>query len=601
MQKKESIYYRIPLLATLVSYIFLILSSRPTADEYLLAPVLRGYYVDQPEKPLFTPNEFGPLRYFQGAKAIVKLGWDSWLNAITFQMGTSTLTNYFGPIATISQGIVFAALVIWCCSIVTNHLVSNANHKSYVYCSFVVGLMMAMSIANFNTTRMHFGLYTFLGIRFGIYLVHALLLIAVVVGLHKWSLHKSIRKTGAHLALISLFCGMASLWYVLYLLLFVVCTIAVQLLRRRVEKFYWLVLINIIVSTYIFQDGLTGAKGRTTAASKTPIDILSGFINDVLLNRQSRLYRLELWQTVIGWQSIIGLGIGFLLTRFAKRRITWQKKNLRYLILSLLPSVMLLPVIFAFQEYITYEAWWHRTTPIVISYFLYLLLGIWIGVYVIPVLHKRYEIPQNLAVFLLIGAISVQPLADGFKSIDKFRSKWDSGNILAVGSPLENNADYNVINAFRISPYKNKNWDVQRRMIEAVPIQKKLMGINELPLSNEDKTLASVILETAASPFDKELLGSLTYRIQVTDKRGIGGVVSVTDRNGTTNHLIKSGLNEITELIGEINQPGMVILSPKDIASEKMDINLTNIGLGFSEDLRIRFEIAENLYIEKSN
>jgi hypothetical protein len=45
----------------------------------------------------------------------------------------------------------------------------------------------------------------------------------------------------------------------------------------------------------------------------------------------------------------------------------------------------------------------------------------------------------------------------------------------------------------------------------------------------------------------------------------------------------------------------MVILSPKDIASEKMDINLTNIGLGFSEDLRIRFEIAENLYIEKSN
>ena len=601
MQKKEHIYYRIPLLATLVSYIFLILSSRPTADEYLLAPILRGYYVDQPEKPLFTPNEFGPLRYFQGAKAIVKLGWDSWLNAVTFQMGTSTLTNYFGPIATISQGIVFAALVIWCCSVITNHLVASANQKSFVYGSFVVGLMMAMAVANFNTTRMHFGLYTFLGIRFGIYLVHAILLIAVVVGLHKWRTDKSIRKIGLNLALISLFCGMVSLWYVLYLFLFVVCTIAVQIVRRKAEKFYWMVLINIIASTYIYQDGLAGARGRTTAASKTPIDILIGFINDVLLNRQSRMYRLELWHTVIGWHSIIGLGSGFLLTRFAGRRITWQKKNLQNLTFSLLPSVIFLPVIFAFQEYITYEAWWHRTTPIVISYFLYLLVGIWIGVYAIPILRKRYELSLNLVICLMVGTIVMQPLANGFKSIDSFRSKWDSGNILAIGSPLENNADYNVIDAFRVSPYKNKNWDVQRRMIEAVPIQKKLMGIDGLPLSNENKTLASVMVETTASPFDKELSGSLTYRLQVTDQRGIGGLVSVTDKNGTADHLIKPGLGEMTELVGEINQPGMVILEPKGIASEKIKISLTNIGLGFSEDLRIRFEIAKNLYIEKSS
>jgi hypothetical protein len=596
----KNLLLRVPLLTTICTYFFLIISSRPTADEYLAAPVLQGYYVDRPKEALFNPSEFFPTRYLQGVHAMVKLGWDAWLNSFTFQMGTGVLTNYFGPAATIIQGILFAALVVWSCFVITDFLVVDARSKSAVYCTFVLGLMLAVSAANFNTPRMNFGLYTFLGIRFSIYLVHALLFLALVVKFLKSEKCETSRALGKTLVIVSLFCGMVSLWYVFYLFLFVICTIIAKAIRRQRQRFYWAMLFGLIAATYVFHDGLKGAKGRTTAATRSPFGIVKGFTEDVLLNRQSRIFRFELWNTVLGRQSIIGFGVGFLLVALTGKYMVWRIKNLKQLTIYLAPSVCCLPIVFAFQEYITYEAWWHRTTPIVFSFFLFLLLGCLSATKVPPLRYRKAKFSVSAVMLIIVSSISLSPFIEGLRSIDKYRSDWDNGNILGIGSPLENDADYNVINAFRVAPYTNQKWDVQARMIQMVQVVVRPLDGEGLEIKEESAEQSSLIIETAASPFDTELAGMLTYRLKITDLSGAGGNFSISDGKGRKDYLMKSGKGQITEIHGMIKQPGNITLTRQTSKERSFDLKVVEFGLGFSSSLRERFGIDQKIFINKS-
>lgn len=601
--KIRTVFLRLPVIATITSYIFLILSSRPTADEYLLAPILRGYYVDQPQTPLFQPSSNFPLSYIQGANAVVRLGWDAWLNALTFQMGSSALTNYFGPLSTIFQALLFASAVLIGSYLISTYITTNREHKSFVYCFLVIGLLLAVPAANFNTPRVNFGLYTFLGIRFGLYLVHAVVLVAMITFLLKSeaSENKNKRHYISIILTVALFCGFVSLWYVLYLLLFVFVRLSLSLVRRKITSLHLTIITTILVSTYFWTNGLKGSRGRTSAADTPIFTIVQNFFKDVVLNYESRLYKVELWNTVFGVHALIAFLIGSLMVLVAHNSISLNLKNLKAITMSMLVSVTVLPMIYAFQEYVTYEAWWHRTTPIVLSIFAFLFLGIWIAAVVHAKLLKGLRIAISVAVLVALFGLATAPAVNGIQSVHNFRSDWDAGNILALGSPLENNADYNVINAFRLSPYINKNWDVQERMMSAVPLSVQWFDENNRVIENRAKQLSQVFsVSTNQSVFDTELGGSISYRIGVTDLSGLGGYVSLRDLHGVTTHRIEPGIGRLTELTGELAQPGSVsLLNPGRLSSDLLNLKILKIELGFSGAIREERGIQVGQFVKK--
>jgi hypothetical protein len=601
--KLTTVFLRLPVIVTITSYVFLILSSRPTADEYLLAPILRGYYVDQPQTPLFQPASDFSLSYIQGANAIVRLGWDAWLNALTFQMGSSALTNYFGPLSTMFQALLFASAVLIGSYLISTYITTNRKHKSFVYCFLVIGLLLAVPAANFNTPRVNFGLYTFLGIRFGLYLVHAVVLVAMITFLLKSeaSANNNKRDYFSIILIVTLFCGFVSLWYVLYLLLFVFARLLFSLIRRKMTYFYPTIITTILVSTYFMTNGLKGSRGRTSAAETPIFNIVQNFIKDVVLNHESRLYKIELWNTVFGVHSLIAFLIGSLMVLVAHKSISLNLKNLKTITTSMLASVTVLPMIYAFQEYVTYEAWWHRTTPIVLSIFAFLFFGIWITAVTHAKVLKGPRTVISIAALVALFAMATVPAVNGIQSVHSFRSDWDAGNILALGSPLENNADYNVINAFRLSPYINKNWDVQERMIGAVPLSVQWFDENNRVIENRVKQLSQVFsVSTNQSVFDTELGGSISYRIGVTDLSGLGGYVSLRDLHGVTTHRIEPGVGRLTELTGELSQPGSVsLLNHGRLSSNLLNLEILKVELGFSGAIREERRIQVGQFVEK--
>lgn len=540
--------------------IFFMVSGRPTADEFLLAPIIDGYYVDQPNLPLFNETDSRFVSYFKGARAIVHLGWDAWPNALTFQMGSGTLVNYVGPLGTVIQGIVFALLWVASLSVLVRKMSTHHSRwREFQSISMIaLGLVGAMSVANFNTTRVPFGLYPFLGIRFGLYLVHALILVALVIQ----TLSVERRETGQWAGARSLylwtvaFAGFVSLWYVFYLAVFLFLRGVTQLIRRRSAIQHVLQLTVALVAVFAFYEGLGGVRTRTVARSAGATEVVRNFLHDVVQNSSSRLYSLELWSTVVGWHSLVAALMGFVTVLGSPNKVSPDRDFVRALVPVSLGAVAVLPMLFVFQEYVTYEAWWHRSTPVVLSSISFLILGAWLAEFISPKmsLQKRGLFVGGTVAALI--SFCTLPLANSVSSINRFRASWDAGNVLGLGSPVENNADYNVINAFRVSPYRHANWDVQTRMLASIPIAMSPTQENLVSDSADSPASCFADVELKSSPFDTELGGEVDYRIVLSDalKQASTEVIGVVDDLGTKWENPKINLT----LTGRVSVPGKI-------------------------------------------
>jgi hypothetical protein len=580
-------------------YTFVTLSSRPTADEYLLGPILNGYYVDRPNSPLFVPSDSFVIRYLQGTKAIVDLGWDAYLNAFTFQMGSSALTNYFGPLATVIQGLFFAGIIVGSSVYISKFLTDGAISLSFIYGCFLSGLIFALAVADFNTYRENFGLYTFLGIRFGIYLVHAILLFALLAYLVRTETEKSPKQIFSTVILISVFCGLVSLWYVVYLSIFVSFRFFSFLFSRKNPRFYLIVGSAIVMSTFALNAGLRGSRGRTAAASKPVLEVLLDFSKDVLFNTNSRLYVFELWSTVLGLHILFALLTGIFVHLMSTNLVVWNQTRIKLLVRCLLPLMITMPFVFAFQEYLTYEAWWHRTTPIALSFSTFFVGGIWISARVFDRMQTKKQFGTASTVGLLVVALGIPSFVDGIKSINSFRSNWDRGNILGIGSPIENNADYNVINAFRLTPYIKREWDVQTRMLEKVDVSIKQFDESGLEINDGVQSTFRMDVVTASSYFDSEFNGSLIYRMRVTDLNGEGGLIKILDQSGEFQQQISPGEGQVTTIHGVLAQPGILQVSQVKEGQNAMNLRIVQFELGFSEPVRGRLKLDPNDLVRK--
>jgi len=218
-------------LSALSSISFLIFNSRPSADEYLGAPVLYGFYVDAPDRKLFEVSNNILIDYLNGIHAIVSLGWDSYGNAGTFQMIPAVLTNYFGPISSTVLGLVVHAVIVLVTLWIATQLLESTSDRLLFTSVFIIGLFVGVILGDYQTAR-PFGIFPLTGIRFSSYLIQPLMLLLLVFLLTKEIVigHVNRKKLGLVIILFPMF---VSLWTTMYLLLLVPIVFAMSVLAKK--------------------------------------------------------------------------------------------------------------------------------------------------------------------------------------------------------------------------------------------------------------------------------------------------------------------------------------------------------------------------------
>lgn len=443
--KKFSLFV-IVLVGLTVSFV-LITKGRPSADEYLFGALYQGFYVDYPDQKVFQQRNNLIIDFFLLVQSIIKLGWETPLAALLIQAPQAVVLNYLGPAAVIYQGTIFY-IIIWVLlyySISTQGgtVLQNLAASSIV----ILGIVFSLSTADYLTGRPNYGIFALIGIRFGVYTVHSLIFVFVIGGVVKWLKNPffSAKNVITYFFLV----GLISFWYSMYLCVFLIIYNLYVFLSKKFnmnQKYQMLKVtlatlgLTLISNFYFFNPPIN--SGRSRVKESGIFSLILEFINSYLLNLQSRVYSQEIWQLIINRHSLLGLLLGIILS------FIFSRKVIDYFVeLSIVFGIILfsLPIIYVFQEMITYQAPWHKTILIATSYFIFLFFGLHIG--------KKSKIFNLLfvqvTVFIVVSIIvfnNYKIVNQAFNTLNQFENNWDNGDPYGVGSPIENISDYNLKN-----------------------------------------------------------------------------------------------------------------------------------------------------------
>lgn len=509
-------------LSALFSIFFLIFNSRPSADEYLVAPILYGFYVDAPDRKLFEASSNFLIDYLYGIHAIVSLGWDSYGNAGTFQMIPAVLTNYFGPISSTVLGLVVHAIIILVALGIATQILESTSDRLMFTSVFIIGLFVAVILGDYQTAR-PFGIFPLTGIRFSSYLIQPLILLLLVFFLTKEIVVGLVNRKKLVLVFI-LFPMFVSLWTTMYLLLLVPIVFAISEFakknRRGTIKYWFKVygavfLIGILNASFVVFPRIDA--GRSTLANSSFFVTLKDFVQAFLLSSDSRVYSMEVWRTILFTHSAVGLLSGLVVSLVLGKRLNLTG-TFYVFIASLLIFVLALPLVFTFQEFITYQAFWHRTTPIVFSFVLSFCLGLLVG----QVVRSRLASPYMIPMMFLLVVLSFLTYPKLKESRDKvfssaqilvtFRVNWDAGDPFGVGTSIENLAPYSILNFMQLKPYKHPFWNPPQETLNEVNLNIESAN-SEFPSFKGDV----LKLKSDSTYFTEELGGKVSFQFEVVD------------------------------------------------------------------------------------
>ena len=551
--------------------LFLIFSSRLSADEYLLGPVLNGYYVDLKDGFLFTPKSNLFLRYFQGVNSMVKLGWDSYLNVVTFQMFPALLSNYFGSAAAIFQGSVFIVGILAFCRLLFRKVFAIQENILRNSSIFFIGLCLGLSVANYNSTRSHFGLFPLTGIRFGLYTFHAWILLAMIF----WLAHcvTKGRQISWKFTIASMLAvGLLSLWYVTFWLAVIFAIFLVSLIlpifgKRKNQLLIVRTLLLTLASLYLQTGQFGGTLKRTTLGSKSTIELIQTFLTDTMLKFDSRLYSYEVWSLVFGPQTLMGFAVGLIISIYSSNNSIKVNETTKVFVYTMCGLCGFLPILFVFQEYMTYIAWWHRTTPIVLSFttsvILSMVLMAWIR-------GKQLD-PRKTTMAILVFSSFVtfnaaSELRTNLITVNDFRKSWDSGDPFGRTSPISNYEIWNIKNFMHLKPFRHPTWTPPNLLLESINplLVTGLVSGTDNPLALGALTNASKLIGQS-SPFDVELGNTVEYKIEIRFSKSLPDKihrVRIDDGLNTREMLIIG--KQLTVISGNVPQPGAVDIQVVD-------------------------------------
>lgn len=573
--------------------IYIGLQSRPSADEYLLGPVLNGFYVDRIDGFLFDPSSNLIVRYLQGIKAIYQLGWDGLLNAATLQMGSSILVNYFGPVATIVQAIVFAS-IFWFFLYIFNSrilLLSSTRLHGGIMITMTATLA-AFAFADFNTFRLNFGFFPFTGIRFGIYAFSTWLLVLLVI-YFEYQLQSKTRNRGFFFFVV-FFAGFVSLWFIMFWFTYLIISICTCLIFRSQQQFHFRRLhittaATTILSTLINHNLTSVISNRTSVNSSGEIDGLIGSLKALFLGNHRRMFSWELWNLSFGFQLLIGIGAGIFIAFFF--RLTKEHVSLitSQIIMNILVALFILPILFYMQEQITYEAWWHRTPLIALSLISGLLIGVFVAVRP-PFDQTLLRLPA-FALVTSIFVIGFPRVSDNFEAITNYRQMWDSGDPFGTESPLANSEIYNQINLLKIEPYKPPNWRPGIEVLTHVSVNLSRKSAGDLLPVQPGEFTDSAIITFSDSVLEEELFRelSVSFLISVSDDITRDVVLRVTDADST--RLVNLLPGAAITIFANSDLPGRIHI--ENAISREFSFRISDLQLDFGPKFKATWKIVD--------
>lgn len=602
LRKTFSISLAVGSLASVIASIaFLVFNSRLTADEYLLAPVLKGFYADAPERKLFEATNNIFIDYLQGVNAIAFLGWDAFGNAATFQMIPAVLANYFGPFASIFLAVVVHLVIVLVALAFAMQLV-NSNPNRIIFMSvFVLSLFIAVTAGSFQT-ELPFGIFPLTGIRFSSYLIQPLMLLLLIFFVVKDIVTGGVNRKRLSFVFV-VFPMFVSLWTTMYLLLLVpIAVVATKLISviRVGALTHWARLYCLVLGIAAFNASFvlfpTVEAGRTVTETAESPNALTEYAVATLLSEKAGTYFLGVGQTILSDHSGIGLLAGLFLALLLRKKLALTETSYVY-ILSLSTFILALPFVFTFQELITYPAFWHKTAPITYSFVLWFFLGLLVGKKLLLKFDKPMMVAGFMSLTLLasVAFIEITHLRERVLSAGQalvaFRTNWDAGDPFAVGTSLENLQQSTILNFMQLAPYRHPFWFPSSEILRDVNL------VFDLPPSQVEGSVGNQLKIRANSAYySKELGDKISIEFEVVDRSltslGIRSVSNFTTSDSDINLSSRKSSRGVL-ISGEMPLNKTVVLtfdgSCKRFSGNPQDDCFKVVGAkpGFSQEFRL--------------
>jgi hypothetical protein len=319
-------------------------------------------------------------------------------------------------------------------------------------------------MSNFGSEKELFGAFALTGIRFSTYWLHPILMLtSFIIVVKKIASRTKIRKK-YYLVFIVL-PNLVSFWTSTYWILLLIILLMI-LKGKRLDTYVKYVFSGTMISStfmilflYPIFNPLINANRSLTERSDSISQTLQPFSEKVMtyiISFPVASILKNVFTTAFASGLIFSMVLFISISIYFKnspQAVGIEMKLTQYIIIkSLFVLLPLLPFVFSFQEFMTYQAWWHKTTPFVLIFIIIVLLSFYVL--------KKIEVinffvkPISILIFLVATLLSVSVYIDSSRELRNFSKSWDLGNYFSISYPLENQSEYMVENILRVKPYK---------------------------------------------------------------------------------------------------------------------------------------------------
>jgi len=433
---------RAPLALAAAMLTLLILSSRPTADEHLVAGVFRSGRVVDSDFQVYEPSGSTLLDWFVASWKLGMLGWDSPVNLFFTQVPASFFLNTFPSLWGPLLGTALSVATLVALHFIARFLgqrAPNANNLAILW----LALNVALLYLRFSDDRQFaFNLYPLLGIRFGFYAVHPIVVFALFLAITDYNTSTDHPQGGTSFVrkfvFLSVLLSFVSLWAFCFLCSLLVISVVLQVGRKTISVSLRSFGAVFLAGSIVFLGFVPILKrGGLGIGQSRSIRELSRIFFTQLIDFEEAI------QVLLG-PGLVGFSSGFGLVVFGK--LSPSLTRIPHLASCCFVFLLLAWPLFSFLETVTYRAYWHKTTPGVFSFLASLVIGVWAATVVSAAWSRRQLVLRIVVVAASLLGGALAPAERSLRSIDSFRRSWDSGNYTASDSPIRNEYGFNWAN-----------------------------------------------------------------------------------------------------------------------------------------------------------
>ena len=534
----------------------LISNSRPSADEFLLAALVNGYYVDYPINNGVVFEQSGNffIDAFSAVKSAVGMGWDSPLNFIVFNFIPAVLLNIVGPVSTSIFSLLSQILLIFCFFKITKFYTDIKSLRIKILFLIIGMFYISIITSNYGPDKTDFGVFALSGIRFSLYWIHPIITVLCFFLVVRKTVSNDVLKR-RDLVVFILLPNLVSFWSISYwiVLLFILYLLTRKIVssgsKKYLAKGIFISTLFTAINLYPNLNPSVNANRLTIEKSNTFVELIQTGIGQIL-KFFLHVSNNDTFHMLLSGPTLLGLLSGIFVVTLFKNQLVINDKNFsyfnssinKYFVKSMAFSVVLLPILFSFLEFMTYKAWWHNTTPSTFLFLTFLFIGSRISFLLRVYIFKLSRI--ILLVIVLIYAALVPTYFRSINLLSSFSNSWDSGNLLGIGFPIENKSEYMVKNIFKIGPYDLQNLDKLKLISSTINYEINFdLNTKKLIISASDSSFREFLKDKTVVTLNSNEYSFLDkFNIVINDSSGVKSEIYRLN-NGSSEVVIKVDIN----------------------------------------------------------